>query len=440
MNFLYDAVQYGADIANQYLQNNSQSVSDDRPIIDARTVQTIGEGIKSVADGIKSAGGVGNFFKNAWTSAKDRITGIFKGGTRTAGTAASTASSATAEATKAGSIFKNASVNNLMGAGAGILGALSGKDLSAKVKGTREAIRTGLQFIPGVGNAVALATSAVDFIGDKTGLNLSQLDKNATRRFGIKGAGFQNTLNALPGMSMFPGMFAGNTIEAKKSEIWDASDGIARSAYSGTGKDIDAAQTFGNKRVLFGRKKMNRIIREQNLRNSIADLNVNQYKFAKEGSEAYASDLDSQYSNQLLGGRQQMAVGKRGMKLPALYEVRRLLEIKKFQAGGKMNVIVEGAYHSRKNHLSDLKPELEDVTPKGIPVITKEEGGEIIQTAEVEQKEMILHLELTQRLEELYQDGSEEAMIEAGKILAEEIINNTDDKTGEVLNNGTNGN
>ena len=106
-----------------------------------------------------------------------------------------------------------------MGAGAGILGALSGKDLSAKVKGTREAIRTGLQFIPGVGNAVALATAAVDFIGDKTGLNLSQLDKNATRRFGIKGAGFQNTLNALPGVSMFPGIFAGNTIEAKKSEI-----------------------------------------------------------------------------------------------------------------------------------------------------------------------------------------------------------------------------
>jgi len=65
MNFLYDAVQYGADIANQYLQNNSQSVSDDRPIIDARTVQTVGEGIKSVVGGIKSAGGVGNFFKNA---------------------------------------------------------------------------------------------------------------------------------------------------------------------------------------------------------------------------------------------------------------------------------------------------------------------------------------------------------------------------------------
>ena len=31
-----------------------------------------------------------------------------------------------------------------------------------------------------------------------------------------------------------------------------------------------------------------------------------------------------------------------------------------------MNVIVEGAYHSRKNHLSDLKPELEDVTPEDI--------------------------------------------------------------------------
>jgi hypothetical protein len=111
------------------------------------------------------------------------------------------------------------SVGNIMGMGASILGSMSGKDLSGKVKGTREAIRTGLQFIPGVGQGIAVATAAIDFIGDKTGLNLSQLDKKATRRFGIKGAGFQNTLNALPGISMFPGIFAGNTIEAKKSDI-----------------------------------------------------------------------------------------------------------------------------------------------------------------------------------------------------------------------------
>lgn len=445
MSFLYDTVQYGADMVNQYVQGNSQAVSNDQPIIDSGTVQAIGEGVQSLVGGIKSAGGVGNFFKNAWTSAKDSITGLFKGGANAASTAASTAGSAAGAAgtaasgaTKIGSALKNVtSLSNLMGVGAGILGSMSGKDLSGKVKGTREAIRTGLQFIPGVGQGIALATAAIDFIGDKTGLNLSQLDKNATRRFGIKGAGFQNTLNALPGVSMFPGMFAGNTIEAKKSDVWDASDGIARAAYSGTGMDIDAAQTFGNKRVLFNRGKMNRVIREQNLRNSIAELNVNQAKLAREGAGTYTADLNSQYQNQIMGNRMQTAIGKNGMKLPELSEVKMLLATRKFQAGGKMNVIVEGAFHSRKNHLSEINPELEDVTPKGIPVITRDEGGEIVQTAEVEQKEMILHLELTQKLEELYQNGSEEAMIEAGKLLTEEIINNTDDRTGKVLNDGT---
>ena len=268
---LYDNVQMGAAIANQFVQNNSQATSSDTPIITPDTVSAIGQGVTQLTSGIKAAGGVGSFFKNAWTSAKDGIVGLFKGGAsgaaaNGASTAASSAASAASAASTAGSALKNMfSVGNIMGMGASILGSMSGKDLSGKVKGTREAIRTGLQFIPGVGQDIALATAAIDFIGDKTGLNLSQLDKKATRRFGIKGAGFQNTLNALPGVSMFPGIFAGNTIEAKKSDIWDRSDGLARAAYAGTGKDIDAAQTFGGKRVLFGRSKMNNVIKEQNL-------------------------------------------------------------------------------------------------------------------------------------------------------------------------------
>jgi hypothetical protein len=39
-------------------------------------------------------------------------------------------------------------------------------------------------------------------------------------------------------------------------------------------------------------------------------------------------------------------------------------------------------------------------------------------------------LEVTKKLEELMEDGSEEAALEAGKLLADEILNNTEDRTG----------
>lgn len=73
------------------------------------------------------------------------------------------------------------------------------------------------------------------------------------------------------------------------------------------------------------------------------------------------------------------------------------------------------------------------MTKKGIPVVTVTENGDLEQVAEIERKELILRLEVTQKLEELMKDGSDEAAIEAGKLLVKEIIKNTDDKTEELL-------
>ena len=113
-------------------------------------------------------------------------------------------------------------------------------------------------------------------------------------------------------------------------------------------------------------------------------------------------------------------------------------QFSKFQKGGKLgldtNVIVEGSYHAHKNHLDEINPELQDVTPKGIPVIAHDETGNPQQIAEIERKELILTKELTDKIEALYHDGSEEAMIEAGMLFANELFNNTEDNTGEVLN------
>ena len=103
---------------------------------------------------------------------------------------------------------------------------------------------------------------------------------------------------------------------------------------------------------------------------------------------------------------------------------------KKFAEGGKVNVITDGALHAHKHHLEDISPEYEQVTSKGIPVVTEEEGGKLKQHAEIERNEIIFRLEVTKKLEELMKDGSDDAAIEAGKLLAHEIINNTVDNTG----------
>lgn len=103
---------------------------------------------------------------------------------------------------------------------------------------------------------------------------------------------------------------------------------------------------------------------------------------------------------------------------------------KKFAEGGEVNVIPDGALHAHKHHLEDISPEYEQVTSKGIPVVTEEEGGKLKQHAEIERNEIIFRLEVTKKLEELMKDGSDDAAIEAGKLLAHEIINNTVDNTG----------
>lgn len=98
--------------------------------------------------------------------------------------------------------------------------------------------------------------------------------------------------------------------------------------------------------------------------------------------------------------------------------------IELFQNGGDVNVIPEGALHARKHHMEND----EHITKKGIPVV--DING--TQQAEIECNEIIFRKEVTNKLEELAKDGSDKAAIEAGKLLAQEIIENTDDRTGLI--------
>lgn len=109
----------------------------------------------------------------------------------------------------------------------------------------------------------------------------------------------------------------------------------------------------------------------------------------------------------------------------------------KFQQGGSINIIPEGALHAHKHNM-----DMEGITPKGIPVVSNKEGGEVEQQAEIEREEIIFRLEVTKKLEELeekYYDEEtsqrekDECALEAGKLLVEEILYNTQDNTNKLL-------
>lgn len=141
------------------------------------------------------------------------------------------------------------------------------------------------------------------------------------------------------------------------------------------------------------------------------------------------------------GGPGNISFGRLGLKIEILPKVHAILnapkvvatlkefeEIPEFKEGGKMNVIPEGALHARLHHMENA----DGLTKKGIPVVSISEGGELEQQAEIELNEIIFNLEVTQKLEKLMQDGSDNAAIEAGKLLTKEIFENTDDRTGLI--------
>lgn len=100
----------------------------------------------------------------------------------------------------------------------------------------------------------------------------------------------------------------------------------------------------------------------------------------------------------------------------------------KYAEGGKFNLIPEGALHARKHNM-----DVEGITKKGIPVVSESPDGKLEQQAEIEREEIILRLEVTKKIEELAKDGSDEAAIEAGKLLVKEILYNTVDNTNSLI-------
>ena len=108
-----------------------------------------------------------------------------------------------------------------------------------------------------------------------------------------------------------------------------------------------------------------------------------------------------------------------------------------FKNGGELNIIPEGALHKNLHHMEND----ENITKKGIPVVSEDENGKIVQNAEVERSEIVLRLSLTQKLEKMLkkynsdisQKERDDVATKAGQILVDELLNKTIDNTNELL-------
>ena len=288
--------------------------------------------------------------------------------------------------------------------------------------------------------AAGLLAKGGDAIMDATGMRSNQISKEVKEKTGVTGAArfLNNTMNFLPGNPLAMG---GKKItDAEMSQDTEK----IRGAFTGTLDDMDAAQSIGGSRINFmlsgsTRNTMDNYVKEQNRRNELL-TNISRINTLRKQSD-YAQELNKQNINRFEGNTyQSLAVGKEGLKLPnremldAIYAKR----VTAFKDGGVIgvdsNVTPEGALHKELNHMEDYNEELDKViTDKGIAVVTTDKDGKVEQVAEIEKEEIVFRLELTKKIEELWHNGSQEAMLKAGKLLVKEIMGNTDDNTEEIL-------
>ena len=247
------------------------------------------------------------------------------------------------------------------------------------------------------GELAGAALTGAAAIYEGLGIGTSQISKSQAEAAGLSGG--ERILNNIAGI-FAPSAKRANDAMQKTAEAQSVSG-----AYADAINDIDTAATMGGKGYLFGRNNINNLINEANRKNAIL-TDVGRINTLRKQSD-YGQDLATQNQRIYAGTNYaQSAVGKHGMKLASVDEIRRILELRKqeeiqaFQNGGvigiDVNVIPEGKYHAHKNHLGEINEEYEDLTKKGIPVIVHAEGGELEQVAEIEKMELIFRLEVTE--------------------------------------------
>ena len=294
---------------------------------------------------------------------------------------------------------------------------------SAAVKGIA---KSALNYIPGVGQIVGAADSLFGIISGAAGKTLSGTTTG------------DKVISAIPVVGNIASLFS-SKLDDKNFDLSKVS-----SEYS-TNKEQDADK-LGGQNVLFGANRLKKKINNAwNLYNKKVDI-------TEEGQRRLNNNVSDLYNSQNLfkysGSTGSLSLaGKKGMKFPELEKARELVsswstksqnpqDPQKFQVGGKMNLVPEGALHARKHNLEEVDPDLKgQITKKGIPVITQSEGG-VVQHAEIERDEVVFRKEFTEELESLFESYKEtptdEIAITAGKLICYELLKNTDDRSGLI--------
>lgn len=334
--------------------------------------------------------------------------------------------------------------SQLISAGLNLAGELiPDKDYSGAYGDTQQTLDSAynsitdmVSMIPGVGQVASFILQGAGLASDLVS-NLGGGTDNMTAIDAILGSSFLQ-LTPFGLINGFGGKKA-DTI-TKNQEAFEQ----VGSSYGGTSATVDDALTkSGKKYGLFSRGAMNEANqeiaeakRQQNIMADIADTATDRRNLVY-GMSAINGN---RRAYQLQGGYQQgnIRVGKNGMNIDLINRAKQILSyteiepvspqlLSKFKEGGSINVIPDGALHARKHNM-----DIEGITKKGIPVVSENKDGEIEQQAEIEKEEIILRLEVTQKLEELAKEGTDEAALEAGKLLVEEILYNTDDKANLI--------
>ena len=340
-----------------------------------------------------------------------------------------------------------------------------------------------------MGAGKAISQNSLDIVGDNFGKfsNTMSTIKGVANNFGPMGKAVGGIVGAVDTWANVINAIGGKKLQ-NFSVDKDTQERVG-GAYAGSYKDINKAGNMAGKKVgLFANaSRKNDFINEQRrIQAKIAGIDqTNQDMLAIAGNDLnylnYQMQSNGGYNQMYMGMRAKqggklqdkislvkqrrtinnfinldtkevewepvIAEFKEGGNLPELWEpiIEDIWEpviteyIEEFKEGGKTkeeletpeieetnqkNLIPEGALHKNKHHMEHT----EGLTQKGIPVI--DNSGE--QQAEIELDEIIFTLEVTKKLEELYKEGTDEAAIEAGKLLVKEILFNTDDRTGLI--------
>lgn len=350
------------------------------------------------------------------------------------------------------------SVGNLMGGAADMLGSFIPQKkeyagdkgtITAGIDSTTDTIANGLmQINPALGGIVKaglFAGKGINALGGGTD-GMTSVDAILGSNLG--------TIATL-GLNGFTGKRADTMNKDYKSFA------TVGSSYGGTEQTVNNALKYSGKKYgglsNSARKEANNIMadagRKQWQIGRIADNATKQYEL-----QSNMSDMLAQAQAFVRRGGLQpetITIGKQGMKIESEqeewedpddvwfdFDSEKITceEVEVYKEGGQMNLIPEGALHARKHHIEGEELN-KQITQKGIPVIIDKGLGEVQQVAEIEHSEIVFNKETTTKLEELYhkfkkQESSkkeqDEYALEAGKLLTEQILNNTDDRVGLI--------